>query len=396
LYLFYRNIKIKTLVHCKKIFMKPCQAIPFLLIFSAFTACKEKEKAAAPVPEVQVVKVGQRDLPVYMEYVGQTFGQSDVEIQPRVNGWVQNIAFKEGSTVKKGQLLYVIQDDELKDREQSANAALAEADIMLVKAKSDLDRVKPLADMNALSKRDLDAAQATYDAQKEAVRSAQASLSNARLQLSYARILSPINGIIGISKVQVGDYVKNIGQPPINTVSTLGALRVRFPITEKDYLMYKQKLTEAQLRALDVEFILNDGSLYPEKGKLDFANREVDPTTGSLLIQAVVENKSNLLRPGQYVKVRFKAYDYPNAIMVPQEAINQMQNVYMAYLVNDSNRVTPRPVKVGERSGSNWVVTDGLKPGDNVALVGNAFIKAGMEIKPVMKPYSYDSTLKSQ
>jgi membrane fusion protein (multidrug efflux system) len=372
--------------------MKPCQAIPFLLIFSAFAACKEKEKAAAPVPEVQVVKVGQRDLPVYMEYVGQTFGQSDVEIQPRVNGWVQNIAFKEGSMVKKGQLLYVIQDDELKDREQAANAQLAEANIMLVKAKSDLDRVKPLADMNALSKRDLDAAQATYDAQKEAVRSAEASLSNARLQLSYSRITSPINGIIGISKVQVGDYVKNLGQAPINTVSTLGALRVRFPITEKDYLMYKQKLTEAQLRALDVEFILNDGTLYPETGKLDFANREVDPTTGSLLIQAVVENKSNLLRPGQYVKVRFKAYDYPNAIMVPQEAINQMQNVYMAYLVNDSNRITPRPVKVGERSGSNWVVTDGLKPGDNVALVGNAFIKAGMEIKPVPKAYSYDST----
>jgi membrane fusion protein (multidrug efflux system) len=141
-----------------------------------------------------------------------------------------------------------------------------------------------------------------------------------------------------------------------------------------------------------VEFILNDGTIFPEKGRLDFANREVDPTTGSLLVQAVVENKSNLLRPGQYVKVRFKAYEFPNAVMVPQEAINQMQNVYMAYLVNDSNKINPRPVKVGERSGSNWVVTDGLKPGDNVALVGNAFIKAGMEIKPVPKTYSYDST----
>jgi len=377
--------------------MKPCQAIPFLFLFSAFAACKDKnEQAKQPVPEVQVVKVGQRDLPVFMEYVGQTFGQSDVEIQPRVNGWVQNIAFKEGSSVKKGQLLYVIQDDELKDREQAASAELSQANIMLVKAKSDLDRVKPLADMNALSKRDLDAAQATYDAQKEAVRSAQASLSNARLQLSYSRITSPINGVIGISKVQVGDYVKNIGQAPINTVSTLGALRVRFPITEKDYLMFKQKLTPDQLRSLDVEFILNDGTIFPEKGRLDFANREVDPTTGSLLVQAVVENKSNLLRPGQYVKVRFKAYEFPNAIMVPQEAINQMQNVYMAYLVNDSNKINPRPVKVGERSGSNWVVTDGLKPGDNVALVGNAFIKAGMEIKPVPKTYSYDSTSTKQ
>lgn len=377
--------------------MKPFPSIPLFLLICILMACKDKNnQVQQPVPEVQVVKVGQQNLPIYMEYVGQTLGASDVEIQPRVNGWVQNIAFKEGSPVKKGQLLYVIQDDELRDREQVANAQLAQANIMLTKAKSDLDRVKPLTEMNALSKRDLDAAQATYDAQKQAVNAAQASLSNARLQLSYSRITAPINGIIGISKVQVGDYVKNIGQEPINTISTVGALRVRFPITEKDYLMYRQKLNADKLKNLDVEFILNDGTIFPEKGKIDFANREVDPSTGSLLVQAVVENKSNLLRPGQYVKVRFKAYEFPNAIMVPQGAINQMQNVYMAYVVNDSNKVNPRPVKVGARSGSNWVVTDGLKQGDNVALVGNAFIKAGMEIKPVPKPYSYDSTSISQ
>jgi membrane fusion protein (multidrug efflux system) len=142
-----------------------------------------------------------------------------------------------------------------------------------------------------------------------------------------------------------------------------------------------------------VEFVLNDGTVFPEKGKLDFANREIDPATGSLLVQAVVPNKSKLLRPGQYVKVRFKSDEIHDAVLVPQEAINQMQNVYMAYLVNDSNRISPKPVQVGLRSGSNWVVKSGLQPGDKVALVGNAMIKPGIVVKPIMKAYSYDSTL---
>jgi membrane fusion protein (multidrug efflux system) len=362
----------------------------FLSLF--FISCKNKKETAQLVPEVNVVTAGQRDVPIYAEYVGQTFGQSDVEIRSRVDGWVQSLNFKEGSTVNKGQLLYVIQDDELRDREQAAQAQLSQANILLVKAKSDLDRVKPLTEMNALSQRDLDAAQATYDAQGEAVNAAKAALSNARTQLSYARILSPINGTIGVSTVQVGDYVKNIGTPPLNTISAVGAMRVRFSITENDYLQYSQKMTKENLKNLEVQFVLNDGSVFPETGKLDFANREIDPSTGSLLVQAVVENKSHLLRPGQYLKVRFKSDEIPNAVLVPQQAINQLQNIYMAYVVNDSNKIVPRPVKTGNRIGSNWVITDGLKPGEKVALVGNIIIKPDMVIKPVMNPYSYDST----
>ncbi len=362
----------------------------FLPLF--FISCKNKKETAEVVPEVNVVTAGQRDVPIYAEYVGQTFGQSDVEIRSRVEGWVQSIDFKEGSTVNKGQLLYVIQDDELRDKEQAAQAQLSQANILLVKAKSDLDRVKPLTEMNALSQRDLDAAQATYDAQGEAVNAAKAALSNARTQLSYARILAPINGTIGVSTVQVGDYVKNIGTPPLNTVSAVGAMRVRFSITENDYIQYSQKMSKENLKNLEVQFVLNDGSVFPETGKLDFANREIDPSTGSLLVQAVVENKSHLLRPGQYLKVRFKSDEISNAVLVPQQAINQLQNIYMAYVVNDSNKINPRPVKTGNRIGSNWVVTDGLKPGEKVALVGNTIIKPGMVIKPVISSYSYDST----
>jgi membrane fusion protein (multidrug efflux system) len=287
-----------------------------------------------------------------------------------------------------------VQDDELRDREQAAQAQLSEANVILTRTKSDLDRVKPLAEMNALSQRDLDAAQASYDAQQQAVEAAGAALNNARTQLSYSRITAPISGTIGVSKVQVGDYVrKSIGpEAAINTISILGAMRVRFSITENDYLKFSQKMTRDKVKNLEVHFILNDGSIFPETGRLDFANREIDPTTGSLLVQAVVENKSRLLRPGQYMKVRFKSDEIPNAVLVPQQAINQMQSMYMAFVVNDSSKINPRPVKTGVRSGSNWVISEGLKPGEKVALIGNALIKPGTTIKPVLNPYSYDST----
>ena len=361
---------------------------------SILSSCKDKAtQVAAVVPEVSVVPVGQKNVAVYAEYVGQAFGQTDIEIKPRVEGWVQSVHFKEGSMVSRGQLLYVIQDDELRDREQAARADLAAANIRLAKNKADLDRVRPLAEMNALSKRDLDEAQANYDAQLEAISAAQAALNNARTQLSYSRIVSPISGRIGLSKVQVGDYVRrSIGEEGINTVSSLGEMRVRFGITENDYLKYRKEMTPQQLRNLDVDFVLNDGTIFPEKGKIDFANREIDPATGSMTVQAVVPNKSGLLRPGQYVKVRFKSSEIPNAVLVPQEAINQLQNVYMAFVVNDSNKINPRPVNVGSRVDGNWVITSGLKPGEQVALVGNALVKPGMPIKPVIKPYSYDST----
>jgi membrane fusion protein (multidrug efflux system) len=350
------------------------------------------EKAAV-IPEVTVVEVGQRTVPIYSEYVGQTYGQSDIEIRPRAEGWIQSVNFKEGSPVQKGQLLYVIQDDELRDRVALASANLDQAKVLLVKAKADLDRVQPLVQMNALSQRELDAAVASYDAQQEAVKSAQAILDRSRTLYSYSRVTAPISGIIGISKVQVGDYVTNgATQPPINTISALGAMRVRFAITENDYLKFRQKVTPSKFRNLDVQLLLNDGSVFPEPAKLDFANREVDPSTGSLLVQAVVPNKSRVLKPGQYMKVRFESDNIPSTIIVPQQAVNQMQNLYLTYLIGDSNKIRPQPVKVGPRVGSNWVITEGLKPGERVALVGNIIVKPGMVVQPVPHPYSYDST----
>jgi membrane fusion protein (multidrug efflux system) len=291
-------------------------------------------------------------------------------------------------------LLYTIDDVELQNRVASSAARVTEAKVMVEKTKADLDRVEPLAAMNALSKRDLDAAKAAYEAQQENQASAQALYNNAQVELGYAKIKSPIDGIIGVSKVQVGDYVsKAMGRNVINTISAIGAMRVRFSITENDYLMFKKKAAEGMTTdQIQIEMILSDGTVYPEKGKVDFADRTIDPLTGSMLVQAVFQNKDRVLRPGQYVKVRFISDLEKDAILVPQQAINQLQSIYRVFVINDSSMIVPRTVKVGVRSGSNWVITEGVKEGEKVAMVGNAILKPGIPVKPVMIPWDYDST----
>ena len=368
-----------------------------LLILGGAGCSGDSGRHAVVLPDVSVVEVGQKTLPVYSEYVGQTYGQSDIEIRPRVDGWLLKINFKEGDMVRAGQLLYVIQDDELQDRANRARAGVEEAKVLLTKTKSDLDRVRPLAEMNALSKRDLDAAQAGYDAQIQSVVAAEASLRTAEVQLGYTRIMSPITGVIGATNLLVGDYVQRGGaQPPLNTISSIGEMRVRFNITESDYLKFRREMDRRKASTIAVQLILNDGTVFPEAGRLDFVNRQIDPATGSLLVQALVRNESGLLKPGQYVRVRFESSELPDAVIVPQQAVNQLQNIFMAYLIGDSNKIVPTPVKVGLRVGSNWVITEGLKPGQKVALVGNALIKPNARVNPVAIPYSYDSTLAGQ
>ena len=357
--------------------------------------CGEKKAAKQMVPDVNVVAAVKRDIPVYSEFVGQTYGQADIEIQPRVDGWVTTINFKEGQMVKTGQLLYTIDDVELQNRVNSAAAHVTEAKVMVEKTKADLDRVEPLAAMNALSKRDLDAAVAAYKAQLGSLASAEAMYENAKVEMGYAKISSPIDGIIGVSKVQVGDYVsKGIGRNAINTISAIGAMRVRFSITENDYLRFKKKAAEGMtVDQIELEMILGDGTVYPEKGKVDFADRTIDPLTGSMLVQGIFQNTDRVLRPGQYVKVRFISDLQKDAILVPQQAINQLQSIYRVFVINDSSMIVPRTVKVGVRSGSNWVVSEGLKEGEKVAMVGNAILKPGIPVKPVIMPWNYDSTL---
>jgi membrane fusion protein (multidrug efflux system) len=372
------------------------------LVLTGIFGCGNKEvKKEVLIPEVNVVTAGQLTVPVYTEYVGQTLGLSDVEIRSRVDGWIMSMHFKEGDMVKKGQLLYVIDDLPIRSRISAADARVAEANTMMVKAKSDLDRVEPLTKMNALSQRDLDAALANYQASKSQVEVAKAQLQNAKIELSYTRITSPITGIIGISSALVGDYVNQGGMgKSLNTVSSLGDVRVRFPISESEYLRFAKRIRAdkedvKRVAEIPIELILGDGSTYSEKGKIDLANRQVDPQTGSLLMQAIFTNKQNLIRPGQYVKVRFKTDEYKDAVMVPQQAVNQLQSIYQVFVVNDSSKVVPRVVQAGARVGSNWIITSGLKAGEKVAVIGNAVVNPKNPIKQNPMNWNYDSTIRN-
>jgi membrane fusion protein (multidrug efflux system) len=373
-----------------------------ILLVTGLLGCGNKEeKKDVVIPEVNVVAAGQATVPVYTEYVGQTLGLSDVEIRSRVDGWITSMHFKEGDFVKKGQLLYVIDDLPIRSRISAADARVAEARTMMVRAKSDLDRVEPLAKMNALSQRDLDAAIANYEASKSQVEVANAQLQNAKIELSYTRITSPISGVIGISSALVGDYVNQGGLgKSLNTVSSLGDIRVRFPISESEYLRFAKRLRNdkdqiQRVVEIPIELILGDGSTYSEKGRIDLANRQVDPQTGSLLMQAVFTNKQNLIRPGQYVKVRFKTDEYKDAVMVPQQAVNQLQSIYQVFVVNDSSKIVPRVVQAGVRVGSNWIITQGLTAGEKVAVIGNAVVNPKNPIKQIPMNWNYDSTIRN-
>jgi len=370
-----------------------------LLLLATSWSCKQKEASPSAdnfLPQVSVVEAAQRTIPVYSEYVGQTYGQSDVEVTSRVDGWVTGIHFKEGGFVDKGTLLYTIDDQPMRNMVDQANANLAQANTQLVRTKADLERVEPLARMNALSRRDLEAAQAAYKAAQYQVDAASAALRNSKIQLDYAQIKAPISGIIGISKVQPGSYVSRISAAgALNTISAVGDMRIRFSITENEYLAFKRKYGQegtSDLGQITVSLILSDGKPYPQTGKLNVANRQVDPETGSLLLQAIFPNKELLLRPGQYVKVKMMTDEYANAVLVPQQAVNQLQNVHQVFILNDSSRITPRIIRTGARIGSNWIVADGLKSGERVALVGNAVIKPDMKVDPRPLTWNYDST----
>jgi membrane fusion protein, multidrug efflux system len=368
-------------------------------LFFSIVSCKEEEKKSASSPDVNVVTAGKRNIPTFSEYVGQVYGLSDVNIDPRVQGWVTGIYFKEGSLVQKGSLLYTIDDQPFINDVDASKAEVARTQTLMENRKTELGRVKPLAEMNALSQRDLDYASSNYDASVNEVKIAQAKLENARIQLGYTKILSPITGIIGISKVQVGDYVRlaNAGSG-INTVSSLGEVRVRFPISENDFLKFNREYQKDpktnNFQEVPVELILGDGSVFGEKGRLQLTNRQIDQATGSILIQALFQNKSGILRPGQYVKVRFKTGEFNDAIVVPQQSVNQLQNVYQVFLLTDSNTLKPTLIKVGSRVGSNWIVNEGLKEGDKVVVVGSASLNPAIVVKPVMMKWNYDSTLK--
>ena len=374
-----------------------------LLLSLAFLySCGETAPKQAPPPDIKVVEVTQDSVAIKKDFVGQIYGEVDIPIRARVSGFLEGIHFQEGFRVSKGQLLYTIDPQPFEAEVAMQMSALAEARTMLAKAESDLNRYKPLAEINAVAQSDLDAAQAQYDAALAYVDAANASVELARINLGYCRMYSPIDGVIGKTKAKVGEFVGQDPNPVIlNTVSQIGNVRVEFFLSESDFLALSRERIEnirkqahgGKIKAPreTLELILADGSIFDHKGSVDFLDRDVDPNTGAILIQASFPNPDNILRPGLFARVRAVMDRVPDAILVPQKCISEIQGNYSVYKVDENNKVVFQPVTIGERLGDMWLIKEGLQIGDKVVLEGLQFIREGVVINPVLSPFQSKS-----
>lgn len=354
-----------------------------LLALVIVSSCGKETAQQQQAPEVPVAQVIQQSVDLTEDFVGQTYGGSDIEIRARVQGWVLGRHFTEGTEVKKGQLLYTIDPLPYQTKVDQARGGVAEAEAVLVKSKNDLDRIKPLAEMNAVSQRELVAAQGQYDAAIARKRAMTASLENAQIELGYCQISAPIDGTIGISKADVGDFVGGINLLVLNTVSSIQSMRVRFSISEREYLAFRKRILAGEKMNAEAQLILSDGSFHPDKGQLNASNREIDPATGTLTLEAVFPNKDKILRPGQFARVRMVVETIPDALLVPQRAVTELQGTYQVYVVDKENKLQIKVVEAGSRYGDNWIIRKGLEPSDRVALVGNAALRVNTVITPV-------------
>lgn len=366
-----------------------------VFIFAFVVSCEEKVQKKASPPEISVVEVVQKDVPIYNYFVGQIYGQEDVSINARVEGFLTGIYFNEGSRVKKGKLLYTIDPQPFIAAVARERSNVAEAQTKLLNAENELARYKPLAEINAVSKSDLDFAQADRDASFAALEAAKASLRMAEINLGYTRIKSPITGFIGKTQARVGELVGRNPNPVIlNTVSKIENVRVQFFITESQYLTlakqfdgYNRKRSSEKDHEGYLSLILADGSTHPYKGVADFINREVDAQTGAILIQATFPNPDLILRPGQFARVKVRMKDEKGALLVPQRCITELQGQYSVFIVNPENKIEAKSIKIGESIGDYFIVSEGLKPGEKIVLEGLQKVGSGMEVEPVVTEF---------
>lgn len=365
-----------------------CFVLGFCLSVCLLAACKEKKTSASAAPEVEVVNVIVKDVPIVREWVGTTDGYVNAKINAQVQGYLIKQNYKEGSVVKKGQVLFEIDPRPFQAALEQAKGELAVAEGQLYTAKANLEKIRPLAAVNAVSKKDLDDAIGREASSRAAVQAGRAAVQKAQIDLSFTKITSPINGIAGIAKAQLGELVGKAGGPELTTVSTVDPIKVYVPLSEQEYMHYTREMEDkgkAYQEGNNLELTLADGKVFPHKGKVYFADRQVDEGTGTIKVATLFPNPGNVLRPGQFAKVRALMEVQRGALLVPQRAVNEIQGRYQVAVVGPDNRVDLRWVKVGERSGSLWVVTEGLKPGEQVIVEGLQKVKAGMVVSP--KPY---------
>jgi membrane fusion protein (multidrug efflux system) len=355
-------------------------------------ACSDEPPPPPPPPEVQVVEVQAQDVDLTREWVAQLLGQADIEIQARVRGFVEKIHFEEGRRVKKDQLLYSIDQSELLQEVTAAKANLAAALTVRANAESDVRRYRPLAEMKAVSVRDLENAEAKHEASIAQVEAAEAKLELTRINLSYSEVRSPMDGLIGITQAKVGDYVGTFGNTILNTVSRIDPIHARLSITEREYLRFARELTPEKIAAKaddqdrTLDLLLADGSMHPHKGRAVTADREINADTGTLTIEASFPNPEKLLRPGQYAKVRAVYETVEGALLVPQRAVQEMQGRYFLWVIQDDQTADNVRVTPGSRYKDQWIITEGIAAGQRVVVEGVQRVRAGMPVSA--SPYA--------
>jgi len=349
-------------------------------------------------PDVLVAQVEQKDVAIYNEWIGTLAGQVNANVQAQVTGYLLRRDYQEGSFVKKGQLLFEIDPrpfqaalDQAEGQLAQAIAQLANAEAVQVRTQLDVERYTPLAREQAASQQDLDnatqnnvAAKATVATAKAQIKTAEAAVETAKLNLGFTQIISPVDGIADVAKAQVGDLVSS-SSGTLTTVSTLDPIRDYFTVSEQDYLQLKKQFSGSDKQQWKLQLILADGTSYPHEGAFYFAGRAVDQNTGSIQLAALFPNPGNVLRPGQYGKVRAEVRTAKDALLVPQAAVADLQGSYQVSVVGQDNKIAIRSIKVGERVGTRWIIQDGLKPGERVVVQGQQTLRPGTTVQP--KPY---------
>jgi membrane fusion protein (multidrug efflux system) len=376
-----------------------------LIFFATRSGAKPIAQAPQP-PVVEVAQVAQRDVPVYGEWIGTLTGQVNADVKAQVTGYLLRQNYKEGSYVRNGDLLFEIDPrpfqaalDQAKGQLAQAEAQLATAEANELKSHLDVEKYGPLAKADVVSQQDLDnavqtnlankaqvlAAKAAIGAAKAQILANQAAVEIATINLNFTRIVSPIDGIAGTAQAQVGDLVGS-SSGMLTTISMLDPIRDYFSVSEQDYLALRKQFAGSGPERWKLQLILADGNTHPHPGEFYFADRQVNQNTGAIELAALFANPGNVLRPGQYGKVRAIMRVQKNALLIPQAAVNEQQGSYLVDVVASDGKVAARKVQVGERTGMMWVIQDGLKPGERVIVEGQQNLKPGMTVET--KPFN--------
>lgn len=359
--------------------------IGLVLLISVFIGC-DQEKTAEPQPDlkVKVVQPIQEDIIIEKDFVAQVYGYRDVSVRARNEGFLEAQTFQEGGFVKKGQQLYKIDAEPLREAVIKAENQLERNKVNLQRAISDLNRIEPLAKINAVSQKELDAAKAESKALEALVNSSKANLNISNLRLSYASIQSPVDGVVGKTLVQVGEFIGRATDNKIlTTVSVIDSIRVEFFITENDYLAFSKRSQENQSKLLELplRLVLSDASVFSELGKIKFINREVDNITGAILVQAIFPNKKHLIKPGQFARARLGVSELSNALLIPKRCVSEVQGNFSVFKINQANRAEKIRINIKEKYKDFYVVSD-LKPEDKILYEGLQMVKDSVKVNP--------------